>query len=140
MSLIDSTPEAARERVRTANRLADVLEIEVKTRRNPLIARVVTWFNLCRICQDLEEQLLLATPPEAADLQLHGALLSLAIGSGEGLLLECTDPSTLAPLGFGPESIDAKLYSLRITFEQWHTEIRPERQEAVLREVFGGSE
>jgi hypothetical protein len=138
MSLIETMPESARERWRTAGRFADVLEIEVKARRNPVIARVVTWFNLCRFCQDLEEQLLLTPAPSPEDVQLHRALLSSAIGSGEGLLLEITSPGALAPLGITPESIDAKIESLRITFEQWHTEVRPERQEAVLKEVFGG--
>ena len=54
------------------------------------------------------------------------------------MLLECSDPHALEPLGMTPNSIDAKVDSLRITFEQWHTEIKPEQQEAVLREVFGG--
>lgn len=139
MSDLESMPAAARERWRTAGRFADVLDTEVKARRNPPIARVVTWFNLCRLCQDLEEQLLMAPAPLAEDLQLHRALLSLAIGSGEGLLLDCHDPTALVPLGITPEAIDAKVESLRITFAQWHTELKQERQEAILKEVFGGA-
>ena len=135
---METVPETVKERWRTAGRFADVLESEVKARRNPLIARVVTWFNLCRLCQDLEEQLLLASASVPEDLQLHRAILSLAIGSGEGLLLECSEPRALEALGISAASIDAKIDSLRITFEQWHTDIRPERQEAILREVFGG--
>src|SRR5215472_5134833 len=88
MSLLEKVPEKVRERWRTAGRFADVLETEVKTRRSPLIARVVTWFNLCRLCQDLEEQMLLAKNPSLEDRLLHKALLSTAIGAGEGLLLE----------------------------------------------------
>jgi hypothetical protein len=49
-----STSESTKARWRTANRMADVLESQVKERRNPLAARVVSWFNLCRVCQDLE--------------------------------------------------------------------------------------
>ena len=138
MSLAAPFLEAANERGRTAGRFADVLETEVKSRRNPFIFRVVTWFNLCRLCQDVEEQMLLAAaPPGIEEMQLHRALLCLAISSGEGLLLEGGDPDALQPLGMAPESIDAKIDSLRITFEQWHTELRPERQAAVLKEVFG---
>jgi hypothetical protein len=59
MTAIATMPEGVRERWRTAGRFADVLEAEVKTRRNPFAARVVSWFNLCRVCQDLEEQMLL---------------------------------------------------------------------------------
>jgi hypothetical protein len=44
----------------------------------------------------------------------------------------------LTPLGITAEAIEAKIESLRITFEQWHTEINLEQQEAILREVFGG--
>ncbi len=138
MSLIETLPEGAKERWRTASRLADVLDSQVKARRSPLVARVVSWFNLCRLCQDLEEQLLLAPTPAPEEVQLHRALLSLAIGSGEGLFLECSEPRALEPLGLTPESIQAKLESLRITFEQWHTEIAPERQDMILKEVFGG--
>jgi hypothetical protein len=138
MSLLEKMPETAKERWRTAGRFADVLEIEVKARGSPLIARVVTWFNLCRLCQDLEEQLLLTPQPLAEDLLLYRALLSVAIGAGEGLLLECTDPRPLEPLGITPDCIDAKIESLRITFDQWHTESKPEHREAVLKEVFGG--
>ena len=56
------------------------------------------------------------------------------------LLLECGEPHSLDPLGITAESIAARIDSLRITYEQWHTEMKPERQEAILREVFGGSE
>ncbi len=103
-------PETVRERWRTANRFADVLEAEVKMRRNPLAARVVSWFNLCRVCQDLEEQMLLAPQPGEDDSQLHRALLSTA-----------------------------KVESLRVTFTQWHTELKPERQAAILKEAFRGT-
>ena len=139
MSLIGSRPGAASERSRTAVRFADVLETEVKARRNLLIVRVITWFNLCRLCQDLEEQMLLSAQPGPEDLQPHRALLSQAISGGEGLLLECGDPHVLDSLAMTPASIDAKIESLRITFEQWHTEINPERQAQILKEVFGGS-
>jgi len=139
MSAIESLTQATKERWKTAGRFADVLEAEVKARRSPFIARVVTWFNLCRITQDVEEQLLLATEPPPGEVQLHRALLSLAISSGESLLLECRDNAELAPLGIGSDSIRAKLDSLRITFEQWHTEANPARQQAILREAFGGA-
>jgi hypothetical protein len=137
---MDSTvllSETAKERWRTAGRFADVLEGEVKSRRHPFIARVVSWLNFCRVCQDLEEQLLLAATPSAEDKQLHAALLSSAIASGEGLLLESADAEALRPLGITPDALRAKIESLRITFEQWHTELNPQRQAAVLREAFG---
>jgi hypothetical protein len=129
--------EANRERWRTAGRFADVLESEVKSRTSPPAARVVSWFNLCRLCQDFEEQMLLAERPPAEDRQLHRALLSTALASGEALLLEEALPEALPPLRLTVAGIHAKLESLRITFEQWHTELKPERQAAVLREVFG---
>jgi hypothetical protein len=130
--------ESVRERWRTAGRLAGVLESEVKARRNPLAARVVSWFNLCRICQDLEEEMLLASQPNEDDRRLHQALLSTALASGEGLLLECNDVESLKPLRLTLESLAAKVESLRITFAQWHTEIKPERQAAILQEAFRG--
>jgi hypothetical protein len=132
------TPESVKERWRIAGRLADVLESEVKARRNPFAARVVSWFNLCRVCQDLEEQMVLAPKPSEDDSKLHRALLSTALASGEGLLLECDDAEALKPLRMTPEALVAKLESLRITFTQWHTELKPERQAAILREAFGG--
>jgi hypothetical protein len=58
--------------------------------------------------------------------------------SGEGLLLEGADTEMLRPLGITPDALQAKIESLRITFEQWHTELNSERQGAALREVFGG--
>lgn len=139
MSMTTSLPEPVKERWRTAGRFADVLEAEVKARGHPFVARVVSWFNLCRVCQDLEEQMLLAVAPSSEDKQLHAALLSTAIASGESLLLECADAEALRPLKLTPEAMQAKLESLRITFEQWHTEVNPQRQAAVLREVFGGT-
>jgi hypothetical protein len=138
MSQSAAVSEKARERWHTIGRFADVLEGEVKARRNPLVARVVTWLNLCRLCQDLEEQMLLAPQTESEDLQLHRALLSTAIASGESLLLECGDPNALAALSMTPQAIAAKVESLRITFEQWHTECNPHRQATILQEVFGG--
>lgn len=72
------------------------------------------------------------------DLQLHRALLSLAIGSGEMLLLERIDSRALESLEMTAEGLEAKIESLRITFEQWHTELKAEREQAVLAEVFGG--
>ena len=115
-----------------------MLEAEVKARSNPLATRVVSWFNLCRLCQDLEEQMLLASPPDADDQQLHRALLSTALASGEGLLLDCEEPESLKALRLTPAALQAKLESLRITFEQWHTELKAERQAAILQEAFGG--
>ncbi len=132
-------PEGVKERWRTAGRFADVLEAEVKARRNPFAARVVSWFNLCRVCQDLEEQMLLAPQPGEEDPQLHRALLSTAIASGEGLLLECSEAEALKPLRLTPEALAAKVESLRITFAQWHTELKPERQAAILKEAFRGA-
>jgi len=128
--------ETAKERWRIAGRFADVLEAEIKSRRHPFVARVVSWFNFCRVCQALEEQILLAATPSAEDRQLHAALLSSAIASGEGLLLECADAEALRPLGITTDALRAKLESLCITFDQWHTELNPDRQAAVLREVF----
>ena len=138
MSIIAEVPTATKERWRTAGRFADVLEAEVKSRRLPMGARVVSWFNLCRICQDLEEQMLLAGPAADDDRQLHRALLSTAIASGEGLLIEAEDSETLRALGFTMDSLRAKVESLHITFEQWHTTLHPERQAAILAEAFGG--
>ena len=131
--------EPMKERWRTAGWIVDVLEAEVKSRQHPFITRVVSWFNLCRVCQDLEEQLLLAEKPSAEDKQLHAALLSTAIASGEGLLLEDADAEALRPLRLAPQALHAKLESLRITYEQWHTELNPQRQAAVLNDVFGGA-
>ncbi len=139
MSSTAAVSDSVKERWRTAGQFADVLEAEVKSRRHPFIARVVSWFNLCRVCQDLEEQILLAVVSSAEDKQLHCALLSTAIASGEGLLLENPDAKALSPLNLTPHSIQAKIESLRITFEQWHTEVNADRQAAVLREVFGGT-
>ena len=52
----------------------------------------------------------------------------------------CDDSTeSLQPLRLTPAALRAKLESLRITFEQWHTELNPQRQAAVLREVFGGA-
>ena len=134
---VANVPETVKERWRTAGRFADVLEGEVKARRNPVVARVASWLNLCRVCQDLEEQMLLANPPSPEDTQLHRSLLSTAMASGEGLLLECGEAEALRPLRLTPEGIQAKLESLRITFEQWHTEMKAERQAAIFKEAFG---
>src|SRR5688572_19746671 len=109
--------EAMKERWRTAGRFADVLDAEVKARTHPFIARVVSWFNLCRVCQDLEEQLLLAEKPADEDKQLHAALVSTAIASGEGLVLEGEDAESLRSLKLTPQALQAKLESLRITYE-----------------------
>ncbi len=104
-----------------------------------MVSRVVSWFNLCRICQDLEEQMLLAGPSADDDSQLHSALLSTAMASGEGLLIEADDSEALRSLGFTTDALRAKVESLRITFEQWHTEMHPERQAAILEETFGAA-
>ena len=134
-----ATPEHVKERWRTAGRFAGVIEAEVKARRNPFAVRVVSWFNLCRLCHDVEEQMLLASPSNEDDQRLHRALLSTAIGGGEVLLLEGADSEALKPLGLTPEAIAAKVESLRITFSQWHVEMKPERQAAILQEAFGGA-
>jgi len=139
MSVTATLSEATKERWRTAGRFADVLEAEIKKRSNTLGARVVSWLNLCRLCQDLEEQMLLADSPTEDDKQLHRALLSGAIASGEGLLLESGDADMLSPFRLTPDALAAKLESLRITFEQWHTEMKPARQAAILKEAFGGA-
>lgn len=139
MSVTFVFADTVKERWRTASRFADVLQAEVKARRHPFVARVVCWLNLCRVCQDLEEQLLLADTIAPEDKQLHAALLSSAIASGQGLVLECADAEVLHPLRLTPDALQAKIESLRITYEQWHTELNPQRQAAVLQEVFGGS-
>lgn len=82
--------------------------------------------------------MLLAEAPSAEDKQLHRALLSSAIASGEGLLLENPSPESLEALRLTTEGIAAKLESLRITFIQWHTELNAQRQMAILKEAFGG--
>jgi hypothetical protein len=83
--------------------------------------------------------MLLAAPSGADDKPLHRALLSSVIASGEGLLLEVEDSPELRALGFSRETIRAKVESLRITFEQWHTELRRDRQAAILAKAFGAS-
>src|SRR5437868_13599232 len=87
--------EATKERWRTAGRFADVLELEVKERRKPFVARVVSWLNLCKLSQDLEEEMLLSQAQSSENLKLHSALLSSAIASGESLLLESPEPELL---------------------------------------------
>lgn len=81
--------------------------------------------------------MLLAEQPAEEDRQLHRALLSTAIASGESLLLEDAEADGLRLLRLSVKALRAKLESLRITFEQWHADMQPERQAAVLREVFG---
>ena len=83
--------------------------------------------------------MLLAPQPGEDYSQLHRALLSTAIASGEGLLLECDDAETLKPLRLTPPALAAKVESLRVTFTQWHTELKPERQAAILKEAFRGT-
>ncbi|HXP62917.1 MAG TPA: hypothetical protein VN829_20620, partial [Dongiaceae bacterium] len=70
--------------------------------------------------------------------RLHRVLLSTAIASGEGLLIEPGDVESLKAMRLSPEALAAKVDSLRITFAQWHTEMKPERQAAILKEAFGG--
>lgn len=82
--------------------------------------------------------MLLASAPRDEDRRLHRSLLSGAIASGEGLLLEVQASSALEALRLSPEALEARLESLRITFTQWHTEVKPERQAAILREAFRG--
>jgi hypothetical protein len=65
-------------------------------------------------------------------------LLSTAIASGEGLLLEAEDSDALCSAGITMAALRAKVESLRITFEQWHTELHPHRQAEILEEAFGG--
>ena len=107
MSSTSVLSEAAKERWRTASRFADVLDGEVRSRRHPFVARVVSWFNFCRVCQDLEEQPLLAQRPSPEDQQLHAALLSSAIASGEGLLLEAADTEAFRPLAITADALRA---------------------------------
>jgi hypothetical protein len=57
MSVSGTSSESTKERWRTAGQSADMLEREVKARRNPLAAQVVSWFNRRRVCRDLEEQI-----------------------------------------------------------------------------------
>jgi hypothetical protein len=137
MSATAEPSSLVNERWRALGRFADVLDGEVKSRRHAIGARVVSWFNLCRVCQDFEEQMLLAAPPSDDDKPLHRALLSTAIAGGEGLLIEADDSPALRALGFSREAIRAKVESLRITFEQWHSELHPARQAAILAEAFG---
>jgi len=137
MNQVEQMPEAEKARWRTAERFAEVLDEEIKAPHQPLLVRVITWFNLCRLCQELEKELVLSEKPSPSELQLHRALLSLAIGSGECLVLGCAEAGELKPLELTPDSLAAKIESLRIIFEQWHTELKPERQAAVLQEVFG---
>ena len=82
--------------------------------------------------------MLLAPQPNEDDRTLHRALLSTALASGEGLLLECDDAEALKPLRLTPQALAAKVESLRITFAQWHTEMKPGRQAAILQEAFRG--
>ena len=69
------------------------------------------------------------------DLSFKGATFVLVLE----LLLEGADSEALKPLGLTPEAIAAKVESLRITFSQWHVEMKPERQAAILQEAFGGA-
>jgi hypothetical protein len=139
MSLAVELPNIARERWQTAGRFADVLDTEVKSRQHSMVARVVSWLNFCRICQDLEEQMLLASAPSEGDMPIHRALLSTAMASGEGLLLEVEDSDALRAADITVAGLRARLESLRITFEQWHTELHPARQAAILEEAFGAT-
>ena len=47
--------------------------------------------------------------------------------------IDSLDKMRLEAIRAGP-----KVESLRITFAQWHTEMKPERQAAILQEAFGG--
>jgi hypothetical protein len=133
---IESLPETTRERWRTMGQIFDILEREAKASHKPLLARVVTWFNMCVICRDYEDRLLFIEPTDA-DTHLHRALFSICIGVGERLLMDCGDSAALAPLGITADSIDAQLYSLRITYDMRHSEFNPEEAEAIIKEVFG---
>ena len=121
-----------------AQRLAGRLARRVQTPNLPLLGQVAAWLDLVEVARELDRWLAVTEKPARADVDLHRAIVALAIGTGELLRFEFTrTPLDLTPLGINEAVLSASLQMLSDSFHLWHDDMSAERREEILQEVFG---
>ena len=119
--------------------LVDELEQELAEHRNHLLFRISVWYMSVRVFKRAETNKLILREPTPRDRQFHRALLSFLKGSGELLLMELRNESSVNPkeIGIRFEDFSASVQELAYSEREHYGDMTEQRRNEILKDAFG---
>lgn len=112
---------------------------ELAQRRNNLLFSLSNWFMALGIFRKFEDRHIVMGNPSSRDKEYHRVFLTGLMANGEKLLHELNKHQEIDTKNVGIElrDLQSAVNELRLNYAEWFSDMKPERKEQVLREVFG---
>jgi hypothetical protein len=120
--------------------LTEEIQDEISQNRANLLYCLANWLMAVNIFKRFEEQNLILKEPSARDREFHRVVLTGLLAVGEKLLHEFQRHSEIetAQLGVELAEVQSAVNEIRLAYQEWFSDMKPERKKAILLEVFGG--
>lgn len=115
-------------------------EEELSLQKNRLLFNLANWLLALGMFQKFEDRKMIDAAPNRRDREYHRAVLTSLLATGERLLLEITKHKEIDPCAIGVKlsELEASVETLRMNYQEWFMDLKPQRKEDIITEVFGG--
>jgi hypothetical protein len=119
--------------------LTEEIQEELSQNRHNLLYCLSNWFMAVTIFKRFEERQMVMAEPIARDKEYHRVALTGLLANGEKLLHELSRHHEVDTKNVGIElgDVQSAINEFRLSYVEWFGDTKPERKEAILKEVFG---
>jgi hypothetical protein len=119
--------------------LTEEIQDELAQNRHNLLYSLSNWLMSVTIFKRFEERQMVIAEPGERDRGYHRAILTGVLANGEKLLHELNRHQKIDPKNIGVElrDVESTVNELRLCYQEWFADMKPERKKAILKEVFG---
>jgi hypothetical protein len=122
--------------------LTEEIQDEISQNRKNILYCLSNWFMAVTIFKRFEERQMVMAEPGERDKAYHRVLLTGILANGEKILHELSRHRQVDTKNVGIDLADvqATVNEFRLCYAEWFGDTKPERKEAVLKELFGAIE
>lgn len=119
--------------------LTEEIQDEISQNRHNLLYCLANWFMSVTIFKRFEERQMIMTQPTDRDRNYHRVVLTGILATGEKLLHELSRHQEIDTKNVGIETADfqAAVEEFRLNYAEWFGDMRPERKNSIIKDVFG---
>jgi hypothetical protein len=119
--------------------LTEEIQDELAQNRHNLLYSLSNWLMSVAIFKRFEERQMVLSEPSDRDKAYHRVVLTGVLANGEKLVHELLRHNQIDPKNVGVElgDVQSTVNDLRLCYAEWFSDMKQERKETILREVFG---